>query len=229
LLKGSAWCWVLVDENTAEAFAVYMKKFMDLYQYLAQIVRNNTKALQPVIVDLGAGPGLLSVEIHQQMPQATILAIDPLMKMLCLAKEHAREAYFDSFEAMLGISEHLSLKNNTVDLIVSRFSLPYWKRPDQSFLEMSRVLKPGGRVVLEALNRDYPFWKLQFIRIKMLVNHAGRDVTKYHVDAYRDAHTMAQVEHFFVSAGFKILEKEGKKGDWRFIMVAEKPKTPLSL
>ena len=87
---------------------------------------------------------------------------------------------------------------------------------------MRRVLKPGGKVVLEALNRDFPTWKLSLIKIRMLFNRAGRDVTKYHVDAYKLAHTAEQVEQFFTDAGFTISEKEGKKNEWRFIIVAEK-------
>jgi ubiquinone/menaquinone biosynthesis C-methylase UbiE len=212
----------LVDDKTAEAFARYMKKFPDLYQYLAKIVRKYTVSSHPVIIDLGVGPGLLSTEIHRELPYALVVGIDPLMKMLHLAKENAKKARFDRFELMCSVSEHLALKNNTVDVIVSRFSLSYWKQPKQSFQEMSRVLKPGGRVVFEALNRDFPRWKLLVIKIHMQFNHAGRDVTKYHVDAYKHAYTMEQVEHLFVEAGFTILEKEGKKSEWRFIIVAEK-------
>jgi len=87
---------------------------------------------------------------------------------------------------------------------------------------MMRVLKPSGKVVLEALNRDFPTWKLFSIKIHMLFNRAGRDVTKYHVDAYKLAHTLDQVEQFFTDAGFTISEKEGKKNEWKFIVVAEK-------
>jgi ubiquinone/menaquinone biosynthesis C-methylase UbiE len=199
-----------------------MKKFTGLYQYLAKIVSNHTASSQPVIVDLGVGPGLLSVEIHQEIPQALVIGVDPLIKMLQLAKENAKNARFYTFEPMLSVSEHLPLKNSTVDVIASRFSLPYWKQPKQSFQEMRRILKPGGRIVFEALNRDFPKWKLSCIKIHMLFNHAGRNVTKYHIDAYRDAHTMEQVEQLFADAGFTILEKEGKKSEWRFIVVAEK-------
>lgn len=199
-----------------------MKKFPDLYRYLAQIVKNHTSSTQPFIVDLGVGPGLLAVEIHRKIPQAVVVGIDPLKKMLRLARENSHNSDFYTFEPVLGVSEQLPLKSSTVDVIVSRFSLPYWKDPEQSFTEMRRILKPGGRVVLEALNRDFPRWKLLFIKIHMLVNHAGRDVTKYHIDAYNDAHTIEQVEQYFTSAGFTILEKEGKKSEWRFIVVVEK-------
>jgi ubiquinone/menaquinone biosynthesis C-methylase UbiE len=212
----------LVDDKTAEEFAAYMKKFKDLYEYLASVVQRHSSTSHPFILDLGAGPGLLSVEIFRKMPQATILGIDPLIKMLQLAKGNVKNADFQTFEPVIGVSENIPLKDNTVDIIASRFSLPYWTQPNKSFQEMMRVLKPGGKVVLEALNRDFPTWKLSLIKIRMLFNRAGRDVTKYHVDAYKLAHTAEQVEQFFTDAGFTISEKEGKKNEWRFIIVAEK-------
>jgi ubiquinone/menaquinone biosynthesis C-methylase UbiE len=114
------------------------------------------------------------------------------------------------------------LKDNSIDTVVSRFSLPYWKEPLDSFLEMNRVLKPNGKIIFEALNRNFPKWKLFGIKVGMLLNRAGRDVTKYHVDAYALAHTQEEVEMLFNKSGFAILEKEGKKSEWKFIIVAEK-------
>jgi ubiquinone/menaquinone biosynthesis C-methylase UbiE len=212
----------LVDDKTAEEFAAYMKKFNDLYEYLASVVQRYSSSSHPFILDLGAGPGLLSIEIFRKIPQATIIGIDPLIKMLQLAKENLKNTDFQTFEPVIGISENIPLRDNTVDIIVSRFSLPYWTQPNKSFQEMMRVIKPGGKVVLEALNRDFPTWKLWVIKIRMLFNRAGRDVTKYHVDAYKLAHTVEQVEQFFTEAGFTISEKEGEKNEWRFIIIAEK-------
>ena len=212
----------MVDDKTAEEFATYMKKFNDLYEYLASVVQRHTSSAHPFILDLGVGPGLLSVEIFRKMPQATIIGIDPLTKMLQLARGNVETAAFQTFEPVAGVSENIPLKKNTIDTIVSRFSLPYWTQASKSFKEMARVLKPGSKVIFEALNRDFPTWKLVLTKIRMLLNQAGQDVTKYHIDAYKLAHTIQQVEQFFTTAGFTIIEKEGKKNEWRFIIVAEK-------
>ena len=212
----------MIDGKTAEKFAEYMKKYTDLYEYLAQVVRRYIPNSQPLIVDLGAGPGLLSLEIHKKIPKAVIVGIDPLVKMLKLADENAKDARFKQLSIMAGLSEKIPLKNNTVDVVVSRFSLPYWKQPAGSFSEISRVLKPGGRVVLEALNREFSVWKLFIIKIHMLLNLAGGDVARYHLDAYKNAYTMDQVKTFLADVGFVIIETEGTKKDWKFIVVAEK-------
>ena len=56
----------LIDENTAIHFEVYMKRFPELYKYLADIVKKNipNNIKKPVILDLGIGPGLLSKKIN---------------------------------------------------------------------------------------------------------------------------------------------------------------------
>jgi ubiquinone/menaquinone biosynthesis C-methylase UbiE len=199
-----------------------MKKFTDLYIALSGSVKNHTTTSHPYILDLGCGPGLLSIEILKKIPDAMVIGIDPLIKMLVLAKENTDTSGVQIFEPVLGVSEKIPLKDNSIDTIVSRFSLPYWKQPLESFLEMNRVVKPKGKIVFEALNRNFPKWKLFGIKVGMLLNHAGRDVTKYHVDAYPLAHTQEEVETLFKKSGFAILEKEGKKNEWKFIIVAEK-------
>jgi ubiquinone/menaquinone biosynthesis C-methylase UbiE len=212
----------LVDDKTAEEFTAYMKKFTDLYNYLSEIIQNHTTASHPYILDLGCGPGLLSIEILKQIPEAIVIGVDPLIKMLSLARDNRDGSSVQIFEPVLGISEKIPLKDKSIDTIVSRFSLPYWKQPNDSFLEIHRVLKPNGKIIFEALNRDFPKWKLFCIRIGMLLNRAGRDVTKYHVDAYELAHTQEEVETFLKKSGFVLLEKEGKKNEWKFIIVAQK-------
>ncbi|MBN2599712.1 MAG: class I SAM-dependent methyltransferase [Candidatus Thermoplasmatota archaeon] len=215
-------CDLLVDDKTAEEFTIYMKKFTDLYIILSKTVKHHTTASQPHILDLGCGPGLLSAELLKQIPDATVIGMDPLRKMLRLAQEHTEKSDVRIFEPVLGVSENIPLKEQSIDTIVSRFSLSYWKQPHQSFLEMNRVLRPNGKIVFETLNREFPKWKLLGIKVGMLLNHAGRDVTKYHVDAYTLAYTQEEVEMFFKKTGFLILEKQGKKRDWKFIIVAEK-------
>jgi ubiquinone/menaquinone biosynthesis C-methylase UbiE len=215
-------CDLLVDDKTAEEFTTYMKKFTDLYIALSSVVKKYTESPNPYILDLGCGPGLLSTEILKQIPDATVVGIDPLKKMLLLAKENTTPSAEQIFEPILGVSEKVPLKENSINVIVSRFSLPYWQHPRDSFLEMNRVLKPKGRIILEALNRDFPRWKLFGIKVGMLFNRAGRDVTKYHVDAYGLAHTQEEVEIFFKETGFTIIETHGKKNQWKFTIVAEK-------
>lgn len=209
----------MIDDKTAEKFARYMKKYPELYHHLARVVKHYAPKKKPVIIDLGIGPGLLSQELHTQMPNAIIIGVDPNKKMLSLAQQNA---CFDTFEAKLGSSENIPVDDGSADIVVSRFSLTYWKDPKKSFSEMFRVLKKDGCVILEVINKDFPIWRLFLIKVHMLFNKAGADVTKYHVDVYKDAYTIDQVEQFFFNAGFSVVEKEGNRKEWKFLIVGKK-------
>jgi uncharacterized protein (TIRG00374 family) len=210
-----------LNERTVENFSNYMKKFPELYRYLSDIVKKNIpkKITKPVIIDLGAGPGLLSKELRKQIPKAQIIGIDPSDKMLKMANKNFKE---EAFLSIRGISENIPIEKNKADIVVSRFSLTYWKKPKDSFLEINRILKPGGRFVLEALNKDFSKWKLFVINTIMFFKSAGWDVVKYHSDAYRTAFNIKQVQHSLKNSGFKIIYKEGNEKEWKFILVSEK-------
>jgi ubiquinone/menaquinone biosynthesis C-methylase UbiE len=199
-----------------------MKRFPELYEHLADIVKRQISVCHPLLLDLGSGPGLLSVKLLQQIPEAEVVGIDPLPQMLRLAKENVLKSYAQAFEVLQGASEKIPLKDDSVDGIVSRFSLPYWSQPEESFREMHRVLKPGGIVVLEELNKEFPGWKLMLLKLRMRVRGASARVANYHTRAYPQAHTSEEVQRLFTDAGFTILETEGKKKEWRFIVVARK-------
>jgi ubiquinone/menaquinone biosynthesis C-methylase UbiE len=211
----------LLDYETASRFSKYMKKYPELYQNLTKIVKKNIpkKVSKPFIVDLGAGPGLLSLEIKRQIPNAKIIGVDPSDKMLKIAKENVKTV---SFQEMLGTSEKIPLKSNSADIVVSRFSLTYWDNPRDSFTEINRVLISDGKVIIEALNRDFSRLKLFFIKIRMFFNLASLDVIKYHVDAYKTAYSIESVKKLLKDSNFKILKIEGTKKDWKFIVIAQK-------
>lgn len=215
---------MLIDDKTAEKFAEYMNKYPKLYESLAKITQENIpKSLnRPFIVDLGVGPGFLPLGIHRLIPDAYIAGIDPVPKMLELAKKHALEHDFKKFEAVLAVAENIPLKSNSTDMVVSRFSLTFWEKPDEGLTEIRRILKPGGRVILETLNRDCPKWKLFFIKLHMLLNAAGKEAINYHIDSYKYAYSADQVEKLIRDANLKIIKKDGNKGEWKNLFIAEK-------
>jgi ubiquinone/menaquinone biosynthesis C-methylase UbiE len=204
-----------------------METYPELYQYLAQKTQNQLpkSITKPIILDLGMGPGLLSVELHRTIPNARIIGLDPSEEMIKLAQDHARNNDFNTFTTLHSTAENIPLADATVDIIVSRFSLPYWHNPNQVFLEIYRILKPKSKLLLETLNREFPRWKLRLVQLHMLFNRASQSVIRYHIDAYNKCYTIDEIEQFLNTANLCILEKEGDKKDWKYLLIAEK--TPV--
>jgi len=216
-----------VNAATAAEFNTYMKRYPQLYRSMAAWVQQYMTYPTPVILDIGSGTGLLSLELRRVYPMATLLCLDPLRTMLRLAEENIREATVESLHLSQGVSEALPIQSATMDAVVSRFSLPYWTQPTASFQEIHRVLKPGGVVVLEGLNKNYPKWRLTALKVLMRLRTATPSVITYHLDAYKIAHTRTWVEDLFATSGFQILDTEGKPKDWRFLVIAQKKESTL--
>ncbi len=214
--------YYFIDQLLAKQFTEYMEKYGNLYRYLAKKTKENIQesAKKPIIIDLSIGPGFLSFELNRLIPQAHILGLDPATNMLSIAKNKitsCKQCYL-----AMGTVENMPLKSAYADVIVSRFGLSSWKNPKKGLLEIHRVLKPKGRLVLEILNKDFPKWKLLIMKLHMKINGAGNKVINYNVRSYKNAFSLLQVEQLLIETGFKIVNKEGKKTDWKFLIVASK-------
>jgi ubiquinone/menaquinone biosynthesis C-methylase UbiE len=199
-----------------------MKKYPELYRNLAKIVKNHISVSSPVIIDLGSGPGLLSYEIFKLLPKSKIIGIDPSIEMINLSKKNTLLKDFKSFKIFQATSDKIPIKDKTVDLIVSRFSLPYWKKPQDSFNEINRVLKPKGKIILEALNKEYSQGKLSLIKFHMILKFASKETIKYHIDAYKKAYSINEVQQLLINTKFKTVDLIGNNRSWKFIIIAQK-------
>ena len=78
----------------------------------------------------------------------------PLKLAIFLRQETSAELIESVF------AEHLPFPDQYFDHAVCLGALLYFKDPRQALLEMRRVLKPGGRVVLRTVNKEnlYTLW-----------------------------------------------------------------------
>ena len=213
-----------MNTQTAESFTAHMKEFPEMYENLVdvlckQLPRDRKSSL---ILDVGCGPGLLLNALQQRLSSSMILGIDISSEMLKIAHTSLNEIHDSTVFLSRASSEQLPFKDQHVDVIVSRYSLPYWSHPELAFNEMYRVLKPGGLLVLEALNADFPRWKLKLIKYKMILRNASDDVIHYHIDAYDSAYTLDEITRFLSLAQLKIYEVIGTTSEWKFIILAKK-------
>jgi len=208
--------FVTNDDNEVMQFERYMNKYPQLYHQLARIVIEFTSNNHPVVLDIGVGPGLLSREIKNMIPHAEIIGIDPSRNMIKRAIKNS------NIQCLIGSVEQIPLQNDSVDLVVSRFTLAYLKKPNQGFQEIKRILKPGCFFIVEGLNKDFSKLKLFFTKLHMIFNKSGWSVAQYHIDAYDTAYRIGSVINFFEKNGFKIVKKIYKIKDWKYIIIGKK-------
>jgi len=122
------------------------------------------------IVDLGTGPGILSIELHKLLPQAKIIGVDLSSDMLAIARRNADEAGMSNYETRLGRAEEIPVESNSVNLVVTQSSFHEWEDQRKGLSEIFRILKPGGSLILKDYNRDWlSKWRRNLFKFFMMM------------------------------------------------------------
>jgi SAM-dependent methyltransferase len=99
------------------------------------------------VLDLGCGTGNAALLAAERSGEVT--GVDPASRLLEIARARAaREGKKLTFRH--GEAASLPMDDSAVDVILSVFALIFVPDPDAAAAEMSRVLAPGGRIVLSA-------------------------------------------------------------------------------
>ncbi len=110
-----------------------------------------------VVADIGAGSGRISAMISPIVgPKGKVLAVDIQDEMLSLIRNKSKQQNLTNIETVLSTEKSPKLQPNSVDLafmvdVYHEFSYPY-----EMTLELSKALKPGGRLVFVEYRKEDP-------------------------------------------------------------------------
>jgi ubiquinone/menaquinone biosynthesis C-methylase UbiE len=99
-----------------------------------------------VVADVGAGEGAFALLLAERAVK--VIAVDTSAKMIEVGREQALRHGVKNVEYRLGDMEELPIEDAAVDLVFFSQSLHHALHPERALQEASRVLKPGGRIVI---------------------------------------------------------------------------------
>jgi len=130
-------------KKSAEGFArIAREVFAPIYPVIAEQVLAWSGIRDGLCLDLGSGPGLLSVALAEKSNLA-VIALDADPAMARIAQETAA-GRTDRVAPVIGDVHRMPVRDDTASLIVSRGSIFFWEDRVQAFREIERVLRPGG-------------------------------------------------------------------------------------
>jgi len=103
------------------------------------------------ILDVGCGTGILLAELLSQVHSVKVFGIDPCGEMLEIARQRL------PCEAVMkqGSVDQLPFADHSFDAVVSSSAFHYFREPGRALVEMRRVLKPSGRLIITDWCHDY--------------------------------------------------------------------------
>lgn len=106
------------------------------------------------VADLGAGEGILGQLLARRARQVT--CIDNAPKMVEVGEELARRNHISNLSYRLGDIESVPMPDDSVDLALFSQALHHATKPQIAIAEASRILRPGGRILILDL-REHQF------------------------------------------------------------------------
>ncbi|APJ03957.1 class I SAM-dependent methyltransferase [Silvanigrella aquatica] len=120
---------------------------LEIFQYLKQ---EHNLLESKICAEIGSGTGKFCELLIQN--NNTVFAVEPNAEMRLAAEKSLGK--FKSFISVNGNSENTTLKSQSVDFIFCAQSL-HWFANEKTAKEMSRILKPHGKVVIVWNKKDY--------------------------------------------------------------------------
>lgn len=110
-----------------------------------------------VVLDLGSGAGLdVILSARRVAPTGHAYGLDMTDEMLTTARANAADEGVDNVTFLAGYLEAIPLPAQSVDVIISNCVVNLSADKSAALAEMSRVLRPGGRLALSDVLAEQP-------------------------------------------------------------------------
>jgi ubiquinone/menaquinone biosynthesis C-methylase UbiE len=114
------------------------------------------------ILDVGCGPGTISVDLASRVPQGFVYAIDPSAEVIEKARDHAKEKGVSNVRFEVGdIFNWTGLEGvdeGAFDIVHAHQVLQHLQDPLGALKEMKRLTKPGGIVACRETDFSAMTW-----------------------------------------------------------------------
>lgn len=183
------------NQMSMEYYSDVMKKKLGRhYQRFAEFVIESIKPVENAkVLEIGPGPGWAGIYLLKGRPDLRLDGIEASPDMIRVAEKNAEEEDVkDRVDYQSGVVENMqSIPDSAYDLVISRESMHHWDDPQKGLKEISRALKPGGKVYIQDHRRDIGLFA-RFI-VNVLGPVMAGNMVKYWKSSIRASYTPEEV------------------------------------
>jgi ubiquinone/menaquinone biosynthesis C-methylase UbiE len=102
------------------------------------------------ILDINCGTGAHAIELAERMrDKGAVIGIDPNEERIAIARAKAQVTKLDNVRFEQGIASELPFESDRFEAVIGDASMLRGKEFEEMLAEMTRVTRPGGRVILK--------------------------------------------------------------------------------
>ena len=124
---------------------------MELYRRQAETFTEGLPVGAEVL-EVAPGPGYLAIEMARA-GRVRVVGLDASATFVELATAAARESGVGA-EFQVGDAADMPFDDGSFDLVISQAAFKNFARPARALEEIHRILRPGGRAVIQDMSRD---------------------------------------------------------------------------
>ena len=131
-----------------------------------------------VVADIGAGSGVISVLMAEKLlPGGKVMAVDVQQAMLRRLGKNLKALKITNVKPVLGTPKSPKLKPASVDLAILVDVYHEFEFPYEMMLELSKCLKPGGRVAFVEYRKEDPTVPIKLVH-KMTQAQVKKEISQ---------------------------------------------------
>lgn len=161
-------------------------RFAPMYPLLAKQIVDDFGIKKGLCLDVGTGSAAVIIELAK-ITDLSMIGLDANPEILDMAREnivrHGLPA--ERFRLMQADVTAIPLDTNSVDLLISRGSIPFWQDHVAAFAELYRVLAPGGAAMVGCgFSRYQPIEQVRAMRPKWSGEGAKDERNNWKAEGY---------------------------------------------
>jgi ubiquinone/menaquinone biosynthesis C-methylase UbiE len=158
------------------------------------------------VLDCGCGPGVLTCDIAEYIPNGNVLGIDVDKSQICIAEEEAKTRGIKNAKFQQATVYDLQRINQTFDAVFSHALLERLAEPSKAIKQAWQILKPGG--TLAVCSPDWGGFLLAPSSVEL--NQAIEAYKNLQTKNGGDVFVGRKLSRFFEDAGFYQIKMDAR-------------------